>query len=84
VNIIQYELVKATLRGKGITFASIAAHLGVHRTQPTAVLKGRITSARIQKEIADRLGVSSEGLGQLISGDVDSLEQLFQNHRTAA
>jgi lambda repressor-like predicted transcriptional regulator len=69
VNIIQHEHIKFRLRSKGVTFADLARELGVHRTQITAVLKGRITSARIQNAIAEALG--------------DSVEDLFPDRRCA-
>ncbi|WP_164994774.1 helix-turn-helix domain-containing protein [Candidatus Kuenenia stuttgartiensis] len=54
--------IRARLLMKDITLAEIARGLGVSRTWVSLVVNGHKKSPRIQRAIADALGVSYESL----------------------
>ncbi|MGH6763971.1 MAG: helix-turn-helix domain-containing protein [Phyllobacterium sp.] len=62
VDIEQHDAIKRRLRARRITFVSIAQELGVSPVTVTRVSQGYRKSDRIQRSIAEKLGVSPEVL----------------------
>jgi len=56
----QHERIKGALRLRGTSFADVARHLDVKPTTVTVVSKGLRRSRRIERAIADALGLDLE------------------------